>query len=132
MLVITVMKFIGDYNVQVQMSDWKKFKEENADSSHNTWVLFKDGMSKSDNSHLGGACESMLGINYLKGGQRFSIPFDTGGALVTGGNESIPVEETNLKDKEEELNELNRKYENGEIDYIEYKRKLDELFGEKF
>jgi hypothetical protein len=132
MLVITVMKFIGDYNVQVQMSDWKKFKEENADSSHNTWVLFKDGMSKSDNSHLGGACESMLGINYLKGGQRFSIPFDTGGAIVTGKDESISIKETSLEDREEKLNELNKMYENGEIDYDEYKKKLDELYGEKF
>jgi hypothetical protein len=128
MLVITVMRFGEDYNIRVQMSDWKKFKEENADSSHNTWVLFKDGMTKSDDSHLGGACESMLGINYLKGGQRFSIPFDTGGALVTGGDESIQINETNLEDRKEKLNELNRKYENGEIDYEEYKRKVAELY----
>jgi len=88
MIEIIALRFGNDYNVRVLQSNWKKIKEHEGEVQSNTWVLFKDGMTKSDKTNLGGACESWLGIRYLDNNPRTSIPFDTGGAIIAGGNET--------------------------------------------
>jgi len=97
MLELIIMKVGNDYNVRVLQCDWKKVDDK---ALNNTWTIFKDGMSHTSEDTIGGPSESYTGINYLKGKRRSSIPFDTGGAITLGGDD------TDEEDKEEDKKEM--------------------------
>ena len=97
MLELMIMRFGNDYNVRIVSCDWKKVDDR---ALNNTWVMFKDGMTKTSEDTIGGPSESYLGINYLKGGkERFSIPFETGGAITSGGDDNIEDHDKEEDDK---------------------------------
>jgi hypothetical protein len=95
MLELIIMKFGSDYNVRMLQCDWKKVDNS---ALNNTWTIFKDGMSHTSEDTIGGPSESYTGINYLKGKRRSSIPFDTGGAITNGGDDTSEDED---KDNEQ-------------------------------